>query len=193
MSGFDAIVLAGGRAARMDGADKPALDVGARSLLQRAVDAVRDAGRIVVVGPYRELDRPVSWRREDPPGGGPVAGLVAGAVDAAAELTVVLAADLPWIAPAVPALLDAVREADVDAAVLVDGAGRPNHLAAAWRTEALRRALLVHGDGSGTPARALFDGIAVARVPDVHGWGQDCDTWDEIGEARRRAEGAVHD
>lgn len=188
MAGFDAIVLAGGSAARLGGADKPGLDVGGRTLLARAVDAVAEAGRVIVVGPPRELTRPVIWRREDPPGGGPLAGLAAGLAEVGAELVLVLAADLPWIAPAIPELLDALRSGDHDATVLVDAGGRANPLAAAWRTAALRRALAPHGDGAGVPVRALLAGIRVGRVHDPRGWGQDCDTWDEVHEARERAE-----
>lgn len=57
---FDAIVLAGGGAARLDGADKPALDIGGASLLERVLTAVADADRIVVVGPVRPASRPVT-------------------------------------------------------------------------------------------------------------------------------------
>ena len=39
---MDAIVLAGGKATRLDGADKTALVVGGRTLLERVLDAVRD-------------------------------------------------------------------------------------------------------------------------------------------------------
>ena len=52
---FDAVVLAGGRATRLGGADKPGLVVGQRTLLGSVVWAVTEAGasRVVVVGPQR--------------------------------------------------------------------------------------------------------------------------------------------
>ncbi|MGW0901366.1 NTP transferase domain-containing protein, partial [Streptomyces goshikiensis] len=40
---YDAIVLAGGAARRLGGVDKPALPVGARTLLDRVLDACPDA------------------------------------------------------------------------------------------------------------------------------------------------------
>ncbi|WP_204250989.1 NTP transferase domain-containing protein, partial [Saezia sanguinis] len=48
----DVIVLAGGRASRMGGVDKPGLVVGGRSMLETAL-AAAGAGRTVVVGPPR--------------------------------------------------------------------------------------------------------------------------------------------
>lgn len=82
MSGLrlDAVILAGGRAERLDGASKPDLVVGGRSLLATAIAAARAAAceRIVVVGPP-ELEAPGCLVvREDPPFGGPVAALAAG-------------------------------------------------------------------------------------------------------------------
>ncbi|MGO4426310.1 NTP transferase domain-containing protein, partial [Streptomyces sp. MCAF7] len=50
---YDAVILAGGAARRLGGADKPALRVGARPLLDRVLDACRGAERTVVVGPRR--------------------------------------------------------------------------------------------------------------------------------------------
>src|SRR5262249_11697844 len=51
----DAVVLAGGRAARLGGADKPALVMGDRSLLASVVSAAVAAGArlVIVVGPPR--------------------------------------------------------------------------------------------------------------------------------------------
>jgi molybdenum cofactor guanylyltransferase len=76
-----AIVLAGGRASRLGGTDKPALRVGERSLIESVLAEASAAGarRVVVVGP----DRPrltlstgeLRVVREDPPGGGPVPAL----------------------------------------------------------------------------------------------------------------------
>src|SRR5690606_32944159 len=77
---LDAVILAGGAARRMGGADKPGLRVGDRTLLERAADAVRahaPEARVVVVGPERDSPRAL-YTREDPPGGGPVPALGAG-------------------------------------------------------------------------------------------------------------------
>lgn len=179
---FDAIVLAGGRARRLGGAAKPQLTVGGRSLLDAVVAAVVDAGRTVVVGPEQPVARPVLWRREEPAGGGPVAAIAAGLPATSAAVVVVLAADLPQIAPAVPHLLAALPAAGV--AVLSDVDGRANYLAAAWRRESLQQALAAVGRLDGAPMRVLVGAVPVVAVPDAGGWGRDCDTWDELARAR---------
>lgn len=88
----DLIVLAGGRGSRLGGTFKPAVEVAGRSLLARVLDARALARRVVVVGPDAARDAagpqpvPLIWALEDPPFGGPVAGIVAGlaALDLAA-------------------------------------------------------------------------------------------------------------
>jgi molybdopterin-guanine dinucleotide biosynthesis protein A len=183
---FDAIVLAGGTARRLGGTAKPQLAVGGRTLLDRAVLAVSAARRVVVVGPPQPVTGEVTFCREDPPAGGPVAAIAAGLPLTAADVVVVLAADLPWIAPAVPALLAALPASGV--ALLVDGTGRPNHLAAAWRRPDLVRALDAVGAPAGAPVRALVDAVDQVHVPDPDGWGRDCDTWEDLADARALGE-----
>jgi molybdopterin-guanine dinucleotide biosynthesis protein A len=179
---FDAIVLAGGAARRLGGADKPQLEVAGRSLLDRAVAAVRDADRVVVVGPVQPVTGQVTFRREDPIGGGPVAAVAAGLPATSADVVVVLAADLPWIAAAVPVLVAAAPAAGV--ALLVDESERPNYLAAAWRRVDLSAALTRLGEVSGASMRALVADVATVQVLDAGGWGRDCDTWDDLADAR---------
>jgi molybdopterin-guanine dinucleotide biosynthesis protein A len=183
---FDAIVLAGGAAARLGGADKPALDVGGASLLDHVLAAVADAGRTVVVGPTRSVARPVTWCREEPPGGGPVAALAAAVPHVEADVVLTLAADLPWIGPAVPMLRAALAGSTADCAALVDRDGRVNYLAAAWRRPSLMRALTALGEPAGAAMRALVSTVTLLAVYDEGGWGLDCDTWDDIDGARRR-------
>jgi molybdopterin-guanine dinucleotide biosynthesis protein A len=178
---YDAIVLAGGTGRRLGGADKPQLTVGGRTLLDRAVAAVSDAQRVIVVGPTQPVAGRVTWCRESPPGGGPVAAIAAGVPLTSAPTVVVLAADLPWIAPAVPGLIAAAASG---VALLVDAGGRVNHLAAAWTRHALGAALEAIGDPAGAPVRALLAGVEHVLVPDPDGWGRDCDTWDDLAEAR---------
>ncbi|WP_369778238.1 NTP transferase domain-containing protein [Streptomyces sp. R33] len=186
---YDAIVLAGGAARRLGGADKPALHVGGRALLDRVLDACTDAGTTVVVGGRRPTSRPVRWTREDPPGAGPVAALDAGLRQTTAELVLVLSADLPFLDRAtVRALLDS---AGGEGALLRDPTGRDQPLVAAYRAEPLRReiALLAteHGGLSGLPLRALTAELDLAKVTDTAPLASfDCDTWDDLAAARAR-------
>jgi molybdopterin-guanine dinucleotide biosynthesis protein A len=183
---FDAIVLAGGGASRLGGVAKPSVPIGSASMLQRVVRAVGEAAQVVVVGPPMPLDRPVTWCREDPPGAGPVAAIETGLSHATADRVVVLAADLPWVAPAVPVLLAALDVAE--AAMLVDVAGRPNYLSAAWRRDALTAAVERVAEVRDAPVRALYEVTSAVPILDAAGWGEDCDTWEDVELARRRAE-----
>ncbi|MGW5651665.1 NTP transferase domain-containing protein [Streptomyces humi] len=187
---YDAIVLAGGAARRLGGADKPAVRVGGRPLLDRVLAACAGAEQTVVVADPRPTSRPVRWTREDPPGGGPVAALGAGLRHSTAAYAVVLSADLPFLEEAtVGRLLSVLTESGADAALLTDADGRDQPLVAAYRTAALRQALsaLVTGDQglTGLPLRRLTAELNLTRVPDPLA-SFDCDTWDDIADARAR-------
>ncbi|WP_281157231.1 NTP transferase domain-containing protein, partial [Streptomyces sp. HYC2] len=93
----DAVVLAGGAARRLGGADKPGLRVGGRALLDRVLAACADADTTVVVADPRPTARPVRWAREEPAGAGPLAALDAGLRHTTADHVVVLSADLPFL------------------------------------------------------------------------------------------------
>jgi molybdopterin-guanine dinucleotide biosynthesis protein A len=121
---YDAIVLAGGAAKRLGGADKPAVSVGGRALLDRVLAACRDAGRTVVVGGRRPTARPVVWAREEPAGGGPLAALDAGVRHTAADSLLVLSADLPFLREGtVRRLVGALAARDGEGVVLTDADG----------------------------------------------------------------------
>ncbi|MFD9574642.1 NTP transferase domain-containing protein [Streptomyces sp. NPDC059982] len=191
---YDAIVLAGGAARRLGGADKPALPVGGRALLDRVLDSCPDAATTVVVGPRRPTARPVTWTLEDPPGGGPVAALAAGLRATTAELVLVLSADLPFLdRDTVRTLIGAASAGPADGALLRDPDGRDQPLVAAYRAEPLRRetALLAteHGHLRGLPLRALNAELELAPVT-VTATAPlasfDCDTWEDLAAARAR-------
>jgi molybdopterin-guanine dinucleotide biosynthesis protein A len=182
---FDAVLLAGGSGRRLGGVDKPALQVGSSSLLERALSAVVDARRVVVVGPERALAPEVVQVREEPPGGGPGAALVAGLPHVTAPAVAVLAADLPSISARVVDVLRAAAEGH-DGALLVDDDGVDQVLTGVWSTAALRAAVAGH-DLADRPLRPLLRGLDVVRVPaaeaGVPGWA-DCDTPDDLARAR---------
>ncbi|WP_422750902.1 molybdenum cofactor guanylyltransferase [Micromonospora sp. WMMD1219] len=107
MTGYAAILLAGGAARRMGGVDKPARAVGGRPMLHRVLDAVADADQRIVVGSSGPLPKGVRTAREEPPGGGPVAATAAGLawLDPGTTTVAVLAADLPLLTAAAVAEL----------------------------------------------------------------------------------------
>jgi molybdopterin-guanine dinucleotide biosynthesis protein A len=180
---YDAVVLAGGEARRLGGADKALLDVGGRPLLSAVLAAVDDAVRVVVVGPRRPTARAVTWCREDPPRGGPVAALAAALPFTAAPYLAVLAVDLPFLtAEAVRLLVRAA--AGHDGALLVDAQGRDQPLCAAYARAALARRLGA-APAAGRALRSVVDGLDLVRLPDEGGNAFDCDTWDDLARARR--------
>ena len=188
MTGYAAVVLAGGTGRRLGGIDKPGLLVGAFTLLDRALFATGSADPLVVVGPVRPTEREVRWCREEPPGGGPVAALAAGLVDLPADVdVVVLAADLAGIGPdTVTGLRFALaRNPHVDGAILVDADGRRQWLTGVWRINALRTVLPV--EPAGAALRAVLGGLSVVEVAARPGEAFDVDTPQDLDEARNRA------
>jgi len=188
---FDAVVLAGGAATRLGGADKPEVLVGGRALLDHALAAVAGAERVVVVGPPA-LARPgVPTVLEDPPGGGPVAGLAAGlaALGPGADVVVVLACDVPGANPLVQALLVSARS--LDGARVVDRDGRPQHLLAAYRRAALDAVLADLGDPRGAAIRRLVATLRLVDVPDPGGLSADADTWADVDALDARLRGTI--
>lgn len=207
----DLIVLAGGRGSRLGGASKPAVEVAGRSLLARVLDARGLARRVVVVGPDAARDAagpqpaPLIWALEDPPFGGPVAGIVAGL--AALDQTtpgqatepnpgpegspwlLVLACDLPWAADAARLLISAVADpasgsAHLDGFHLVDADGREQWLAGIYRGAALREGMRRLGsEARGASVRQLLSGFSLRGIRDAGQAGRDVDTWQDVRES----------
>jgi molybdopterin-guanine dinucleotide biosynthesis protein A len=183
--GYDAVVLAGGTGRRLGGIDKPAVRIGATTLLDRVLLSVQSAARVVVVGPERQTAQPVLWTREDPPGGGPVAAIEAGLRLVRSPVVAVLAADLPFLTVDVIELLRAGMSAD--GALLVDDTGRHQLLVGVWRTEALRSALPTDAAGARLSTMlATLDPALVSLPPagDRPPVWFDCDTADDVTTAR---------
>jgi molybdopterin-guanine dinucleotide biosynthesis protein A len=190
------VVLAGGGARRWGGQNKTAALLGGRSVLEHAVAGARagvaPAATVVVAGPQQAGPAGVEWVREDPPGGGPVAGLAAAVAVLAVpvEVVVVVAGDAPFGGTAVPRLINGLLgDPDADAAVGVDPDGRRQPLLAAYRLAALLRSLAAVGDPAGAPLRAVLAGLAVAEVPVTEREALDLDTPELLGRARALIDG----
>ncbi|WP_198411945.1 molybdenum cofactor guanylyltransferase [Cryobacterium sp. TMT1-19] len=195
----DLIVLAGGRARRLDGAVKPAVEVAGRALLSRVLDARGLARNVVVVGPEEaraavpaDDTAELTWTLEDPPFGGPVAGIVAGlaalehaTASGPADWVLLLACDLPWAADAarllVPAASDPGLPASVHGLHLVDAGGRAQWLAGIYRLAPLRAAAhRIGADAHGASMRGLLAPLELRGVRDQNGEGSDVDTWQDV-------------
>ncbi len=153
------LILDGGRARRMGGADKGLIALAGRPMLARVIERLRpQCGALALSAsgdPARFASFGLPVLADDPPGfAGPLAGILAGlescAQSAPPRLAYVasLAADAPF-APAdfVARLHAARRAAEAEIAVAASG-GRTHHIAALWPVALaaeLRRALRSEG------------------------------------------------
>lgn len=185
-----AIVLCGGGSSRF-GADKLVQALGGTTVLGHVVDSLPRSWLLVAVGDERALDRPVTWVREEPPDGGPLAGIAAGIAATTTEFVVVLGGDMPFAGASAQQLvadLVVTHDDDVVGVCARGDDGRDNPLLAAYRTDAVRAALPeVTRNGR---ARLLLD-----RLP--HHWRAvaeadllDVDTPAGLEVARKRVAGA---
>ena len=182
-----AIVLTGGGGVRLGGADKASIEVGGRTLLEHSLAALSDIGEVVVVGAEVPTSRPVTFTREDPVGGGPAAGLLAGLGRFARtpQAVVVLAVDMPLVGPGTVGRLLAAA-AGAEGAVLVDDDGRQQYLCAAYSVDALERARRASGaeTGHGLAMGRLVGDLVLAEVPAVGSEARDLDTWADLAALR---------
>jgi molybdopterin-guanine dinucleotide biosynthesis protein A len=192
-----AVVLTGGTAARMDGADKASIELAGVTLLERALAATAGAVEVVVVGEQVPTSRPVTWTREEPRSGGPAAGLLAG-LDRflrPPDLVQVLAVDMPRVTPGTFSRLEEAVAPEDDGALLVDDAGRRQLLCAVYRRSALERARPANREEEhGLAMRRLLTRLALVEVPAVGDEACDVDTWTDLlrlreGHRQGRREG----
>src|SRR5690242_17399810 len=111
----------------MGGGDKTRLPVDGTSLLDRVLLALDAGAGVVVVGDQRPTARAVTWTREQPLHAGPSAAVAAGVALVDADVTVLLAADLPLLTSAYVNRLVAMTTT-IAGAVPIDAEGMPQWL-----------------------------------------------------------------
>lgn len=185
-----AVILSGGSGVRLGGVDKASIEIDGLTLLEHALTSTAAAQEVVVVGPELPTTRPVTWTREEPHGGGPAAGLLAG-LDALAErpgLVCVLAVDMPrFSARTLSRLVDvlAAEGEDTDAVCLVDDENRKQWLAAVYRYDALVAARPDDRSAEhGLSIRRLMLPLRIVAVPAVADEARDVDTWADLRDLR---------
>ncbi|SFB93834.1 Molybdopterin-guanine dinucleotide biosynthesis protein A [Nocardioides terrae] len=181
---WSAIILAGGRGTRLDGADKAGIELSGRTLLEWALDAVVDAREVVVVGDPVPTERPVTFTRESPRFGGPAAGLLTG-LDALLEVPAYVAAvavDMPRLTlGTLRRLTDAAT--DRDGSVLVGPDGR-RQLAVVVSGARLQEIRPAHEHQHDLPVWRLLAPLDLTEVASVGQEHRDVDSWADLRDLR---------
>lgn len=180
---IDVIVLAGGSGARLGGVSKADLVLHGRRLLDHLLDAVAAwrpvgaaVGEVVVVAP-ETVAVPAGVRRtlEEPPGGGPAAGIAAAVALLPGDgLAAVLTCDAPHAVGALDALL---AGRGPDGAMAVQEFDEP--LLGIYRLAALRRRVAEERGGRDISARRLLAPLRLSRVR-LEAHVRDVDTWADL-------------
>lgn len=178
------IVLCGGTSRRFGDRDKTRESLAGTTVMDHLLDALPKGWVVVCVGLERTTSRRVTWCRESPAGGGPVAGIAAGLGCVGAETCVVVGGDMPFAAAALPDLVDAlITQPGLDAVMAVDPDGRRQPLLAAYCSEALRAALPRNPDGA--RLMAVVDAMVTGTVGCDARNALDIDTPEALEQARR--------
>ncbi len=172
------IVLTGGTSTRF-GSDKAAALIDGHTLIERILTSIPDEIDVIIVGPDpRIAGRSYQCVQEQPLGGGPVAGFMAGLEICTSEIVGLIATDMPFAVTRVINLLNSMKSHD-DAVMYVDASGFIQPLAAVYRVEAVENALHIIGSIEGKSMRELTSLLSIAEVvmsTEVEGALMDIDT-----------------
>ena len=171
-----AIVVGGGGGQRLGGVSKPDLVRGGVRLMDRVCAALTGAcgaGCVAVVPPAVRVPDGVVRTLEDPPGGGPLAGIDAGlsALNLGARgRVVVVSVDAPGVGEFVPLLLAEPLGEAADGRIVRGGEPEPfdQYLMGVYRVASLRRgideAVAALGSVRGVGVRRVLRSLALERV-----------------------------
>jgi len=151
MKTWSAIVLSGGTNKRF-GADKSQAILHGATLLDHVMSFIPQEIKRVIVG--KDVF-------EEPPLGGPVAGIARGLQEIDTEFVAIAAVDMPYGSSLFAQLLDSIKN---DAAMPVDAEGFKQPLCGIYRRDSLLAAIEKLGDPHGQSMRALCDLLVIDEV-----------------------------
>jgi molybdopterin-guanine dinucleotide biosynthesis protein A len=167
MKTWSVIVLSGGTNKRF-GSDKSQALLKGVTLLDHVLSFIPAGIKTVIVG--KDVF-------EQPPLGGPVAGIARGVQEVDTEYVAIAAVDMPYGSSLFPQLLEAITD---DAAMPVDSQGFKQPLCGIYRRQALLAALAKLGDVHGQSMRALCDLLLINEISVEAGALVDIDTPEDL-------------
>jgi molybdopterin-guanine dinucleotide biosynthesis protein A len=185
----DSIVVAGGSATRMGGADKAMLPLGlgGNALIADVIQSC--PGKVFIVGYPREIgtvaNESVTWVPDLNPGGGPAAGIWSGLAKVSSEYVFISAADQTLSQETVGKLVAAASGNDGAWAIRSDGSGQP--LCACVRSESMRE-LLASTQGINQSPLRLLSNLKMVGVNVNPDQVVDFDTWQDVAKAVKESE-----
>ena len=167
MKTWSVIVLSGGTNKRF-GSDKSQALLKGVTLLDHVLSFIPADVKTVIVG--KDVF-------EQPPLGGPVAGIARGVQEVDTEYVAIAAVDMPYGSSLFPQLLEVITG---DAAMPVDSQGFKQPLCGIYRRQALLAALAKLGDVHGQSMRALCDLLLINEISVDAGALVDIDTPEDL-------------
>ncbi|MFH0411810.1 molybdenum cofactor guanylyltransferase [Corynebacterium sp. L4756] len=170
------IIVAGGQGTRMGGVDKASVKVHGIRLVDRLIAQLPTDTDFIVVSP-RELGVPTT--SEEPPFGGPVAGIHAGYEYlirrySNIEYLAILPVDAPDSPQILPRLYQTMEtEPGASVALIRSHDGSLQNLCALWRTDTLAKAFAALGSPRNQSVRRLL--AHAENIVEVPGTGQEKD------------------
>ena len=155
------MILTGGTSRRM-GRDKASLQFGDQTVLDFILHFVPSGIPTVIVG--EETSHAAIHVRENPPGGGPVAGIESALSQIFTKYLYVIAVDTPF---GLPWLLEQNPQPSVQAVIPRDSQGRPHYLCAIYETDALRHAMADLGASANASMRDMIANISTVEYVDA--------------------------
>jgi molybdopterin-guanine dinucleotide biosynthesis protein A len=135
-----------------------------KALIDFLISSIPASIAVVIVGPDRdEFPSTIQVIKEDPPGGGPVAGIATGLPLIKTEYVAVLATDMPYSAAVVPILLQALSN-DVEAVLAIDGEGFRQPFSGLYRVSSLLKVLGTKETLMGRSMRSVLVELKVKEV-----------------------------
>ena len=141
------------------GSDKAHLDFGGGTLLTFQLEQIPSEFPVVVVGEPGDIQREITFTRENPPGAGPVAALASGLELVETPVIALIAVDAPF---ALPRLLLRALDPTSHALIPREPTGKAQFLAGLYRSASLRSAIEQLGSPTNRSMREL-----VAHLPSI--------------------------